>query len=472
MRTLPFMLSAAALAAPAFGQLTFRLVATVDVDSTANGANPEFIGTNPAAVAWDGTDLYLAGFNNAPNPLDVGICRIADALGAAVAQPAFGVQASTPSFRGFSGLDISGGTVLASYDVGSPHPDGITAWNGATGGALWSKNARGGSGVAFDPGFAGTGAGSGAAWTTFGSGRRSLQDLANGSDIYDSSNGMVFDAGVGFFWRSMAFDDATGDIYLREGNNLVKGTRSGANAISGTSVPYDPLDEDFIAGQNCEFIDGEAGRMVVFNNREFTNTGQDFEANIFIELASGGQIPIVWDGLIANTGNAWYDFSWHGPSNTLAVMDFANRDVHIVEVLQGLGTNYCTANANSTGNPAVISATGSAAAADNLLTLMVEDMPNGQFAYFVCGQASGFISGPGGSQGNLCILGQLGRFRSQLQNSGQTGSVSIDVDLTQIPLNPVVAVQPGDTWFFQLWYRDNNPGPTSNFSDGLQVDFQ
>ena len=61
------------------------------------------------------------------------------------------------------------------------------------------------------------------------------------------------------------------------------------------------------------------------------------------------------------------------------------------------------------------------------------------------------------------------RFRSQLQNSGQTGSVSIDVDLTQIPLNPVVAVQPGDTWFFQLWYRD--VGNTSNTTDGVQVDF-
>ena len=442
---------------------------TVDVSSTSVSANPEYIGNNPSAVAWNGTDLYVAGFNGSGGAANTGISKIANALSGGTPGAAFGVL-STPNSRGYSGLDVSAAGVVAAYDAGSAVPEGISAYD-AAGGFLWSRNARGGSGVAYDPGFGGVDAGTG--WTTFGSGRRALQDNATGADIYTTSNGMIISAPTsGTFWRDMDFDDATGDIYLREGNNLVKGTRSGANAISGTSVPYDPLDEDFIAGQNCEFIDGEAGRMVVFNNREFTNTGQDFEANIFIELASGGQIPIVWDGLIANTGNAWYDFSWHGPSNTLAVMDFANRDVHIVEVLQGLGTNYCTANANSTGNPAVISATGSAAAADNLLTLMVEDMPNGQFAYFVCGQASGFISGPGGSQGNLCILGQLGRFRSQLQNSGQTGSVSIDVDLTQIPLNPVVAVQPGDTWFFQLWYRDNNPGPTSNFSDGLQVDFQ
>jgi hypothetical protein len=30
----------------------------------------------------------------------------------------------------------------------------------------------------------------------------------------------------------------------------------------------------------------------------------------------------------------------------------------------------------------------------------------------------------------------------------------------------------GETWNFELWYRDNNPGPTSNFSDGLTITFQ
>ena len=38
------------------------------------------------------------------------------------------------------------------------------------------------------------------------------------------------------------------------------------------------------------------------------------------------------------------------------------------------------------------------------------------------------------------IVGQLGRFRSQIQNTGTTGSVSITVDLTSIPVTPVVAM--------------------------------
>ncbi len=29
----------------------------------------------------------------------------------------------------------------------------------------------------------------------------------------------------------------------------------------------------------------------------------------------------------------------------------------------------------------------------------------------------------------------------------------------------------GDTWNFQCWYRDNNPVPTSNFTDAVSVTF-
>ena len=57
-------------------------------------------------------------------------------------------------------------------------------------------------------------------------------------------------------------------------------------------------------------------------------------------------------------------------------------------------------------------------------------------------------------------------------NSGSTGSFSLALDLTAMadPANPV-AVQPGDTWNFQAWYRDANPGPTSNFTDAVSVTF-
>lgn len=41
-----------------------------------------------------------------------------------------------------------------------------------------------------------------------------------------------------------------------------------------------------------------------------------------------------------------------------------------------------------------------------------------------------------------------------------------------LPLNPPVGVTAGETWHFQVWYRDLNPGPTSNFTSSATVAFE
>lgn len=135
-----------------------------------------------------------------------------------------------------------------------------------------------------------------------------------------------------------------------------------------------------------------------------------------------------------------------------------------------LFTNYCDpAVANSTNQPATLSAAGSPFVADNNLTITASNVPQNQFGLFIVSMTQGFVPGIGGSQGNLC-LGPLGRYG--IVNSGLTGTFSQTIDLTAVPLNPTVAIQPGDTLNFQAWHRDLNPGPTSNFTNGLQVIFQ
>jgi hypothetical protein len=139
----------------------------------------------------------------------------------------------------------------------------------------------------------------------------------------------------------------------------------------------------------------------------------------------------------------------------------------------GIGTNYCgPAVPNSTTNSGVITATGSALATDNNVTLTASDLPANQFGYFLTSMTQGFVPNPGGSQGNLCLGSPIGRFNAQIQNSGAAGSMSIPVDLTAIPTNPASAVMGGQTWRFQAWYRDVNPGTTSNFTDAVEVPFQ
>ncbi|MEZ6004435.1 MAG: S8 family serine peptidase [Planctomycetota bacterium] len=146
-----------------------------------------------------------------------------------------------------------------------------------------------------------------------------------------------------------------------------------------------------------------------------------------------------------------------------------------MQALDGLsGVRYCGSPTNSSGLAAQISGAGSNEVAQNDLTLTATDLPVNQFAYFLAGTAPDVIVFPGGSQGVLCIGGgqPIARLSSQIQFSGTVGEVSIPVDLTVMPMNPTRPVVAGESWYFQCWFRDQNPTSTSNFSDGLRVDFQ
>jgi hypothetical protein len=136
-----------------------------------------------------------------------------------------------------------------------------------------------------------------------------------------------------------------------------------------------------------------------------------------------------------------------------------------------LGGSYCgPAPPNSSGNAGVISASGSAVASSNDFHLTASDLPANQFGYFLTSMTQGFVANPGGSQGNLCLGGNIGRFNAQVGNSGSGGAFTQSIDLSFMPTNPPQPTLPGQTWNFQCWYRDL--GGNSNFTDGLEVLFQ
>ena len=139
----------------------------------------------------------------------------------------------------------------------------------------------------------------------------------------------------------------------------------------------------------------------------------------------------------------------------------------------GWGQTYCSpAVANSTGGPGEIQALGSPVALDGMLELHAVGLPNFQFAYFLASQTTGLISGPGGSQGNLCLGGSIGRFNTQVGSTGGAGAYSIVVDTRDFPAPLPSVLISGQTWNFQCWFRDANPGATSNFTNAFQHAFQ
>jgi hypothetical protein len=140
-----------------------------------------------------------------------------------------------------------------------------------------------------------------------------------------------------------------------------------------------------------------------------------------------------------------------------------------------IGTNYCTANPNSTLATGDIIATGSAIAANNNLTLTASSLPNNAFGFFLTSMTQGFVANPGGSAGNLCLGGAIGRYvgPGQVLNTGLVGGFSLVLDLTQTPTpTGPVAITGGQTWNFQAWHRDSVGGvAVSNFTDGLTINF-
>ncbi len=162
-----------------------------------------------------------------------------------------------------------------------------------------------------------------------------------------------------------------------------------------------------------------------------------------------------------------------GAAEVLETTTVLNAEMEIAIQASDVGVAYCAANANSTGVPAQLEGFGSAVALDNQLTLVATDLPTNSFGFFLASTAQGFVVSPGGSSGNLCLSGSIGRYvgPGEIQNSGASGSFSLLLDLSTMPTptGPVAAVA-GDTWSFQAWYRDTSvAGPTSNFTRGLEV---
>lgn len=138
---------------------------------------------------------------------------------------------------------------------------------------------------------------------------------------------------------------------------------------------------------------------------------------------------------------------------------------------------------NSTGQPGMLLVGGSLVAAADDLTLEASRLPPGSFAFFITSRTVvPPIVNPGGSQGNLCLGGAIGRFVAQVGPVDALGVYRISTDpaagthrfsLTALP-QPTGSVPAlaGETWHFQCWHRDAVGGvASSNFTDGVSLTF-
>jgi hypothetical protein len=325
--------------------IDFTEVARFNLDSTADNLNPEFIGNNPTAVGWNGSRLFVGGYNNSGGFANVAMVEVLSATSTGrIDTPTFGTPFEsrfTPTSRGFISMDLSanGNSLVAAYDdgIGSPPtPAGYMMINTSDSSRRWGFDARGSSGATFDPGFGGVD--SGAAFGAFGSGRRQLFDATTGAQIYSTTNGMIWYDGTtsGVNVRDMDFDPDTGDIYVRHSNRLSRATRTGGNSTTARSVLVAGTQADFVAHQNLSFLSNtSAGDLVIFNDRPVSSAGQEFLNVIKLVDTTGTSVAATFNFLDQDaplTGAGWYDFDFDPVGQKLAILDSSNRKVYIFGV--------------------------------------------------------------------------------------------------------------------------------------------
>ncbi|MFT7676665.1 MAG: hypothetical protein ACI8QC_000638 [Planctomycetota bacterium] len=233
----------------------------------------------------------------------------------------------------------------------------------------------------------------------------------------------------------------------------------------------------------------------------FTNLTGDIDCYLF-DSCGGNQIfvggsgtdneLILWDNTLGCDITVIMRLEhWQPDTNA----DCNNYDM-IVAGTGGTGGTSCDpttvfcdpANANSTGVPAILTATGSFDTTAGTSPVHIECVggPQGLAGYYLI--SAGNTNSLSVSQGVLCLTGPTGRYNPAaggalnslgifdaagvLQNIAGTSVSGSGYDVPiGLPAPPGGNIISGSTWYFQVWYRDINPTSVSNFSNGVGVTF-
>lgn len=156
-----------------------------------------------------------------------------------------------------------------------------------------------------------------------------------------------------------------------------------------------------------------------------------------------------------------------GPDGKVYLAACYSADIWVLEPLNKFET-YCSSAVNSTGNVGSISLGGSPSIADENLRIEVTNAPAGAFGLMLLSRSRGSVPNFGQSQGTLCLSPPIYRWApGGVPNS--SGDLTVQTDLSDLP--SLIQIAAGETWNFQFWFRDANPQPTSNTTNGASVLF-
>ena len=246
-------------------------------------------------------------------------------------------------------------------------------------------------------------------------------------------------------------------------------TAVGFPAVSadGSKVAY--MTSSGSAGVSCDscpFYAGATGSLLVFDRSSQTT--------LFLATYSAGNFSsesqaVNWAPFYAPAmSDSGRRIAFESDAPDLVDGDTNGaRDAFVWTFAPGppLGTNYCTALANSTGQSASISARGSESVSAQSLSLQALKLPPGAFGSFFFGSATTNV--PFGD-GYLCVGAVQGRLPTTPANA--VGIMS-HPNVFAMPV-PAMRIVAGSTYHFQAYYRDPAALLSGfNFTDGLTIHF-
>ncbi|MEO1699405.1 MAG: hypothetical protein AAFU73_19095 [Planctomycetota bacterium] len=144
-----------------------------------------------------------------------------------------------------------------------------------------------------------------------------------------------------------------------------------------------------------------------------------------------------------------------------------------MELETPLSTPECSGTVNSTGRAGQLVAVGVAAASENRLHLGVRHLPAGASFLPLVARDAGFTPSPGGSDGDLCLGSPIGRANDAVGMATPWGEGHAQLDVTRLPRpSTTAAALAGETWRFQVWYRDTASPGASNLTGSIAMTFE
>ncbi len=305
-----------------------------------------------------------------------------------------------------------------------------------------------------------------------------------GSGVFGAPAMLFFGIGAGRVLQEDVTGDGVPDLLLQQGETLYIGVRNGPSGSSyttlGVQYPIGGSFLNFLAGYDFTVydvdVDGDQD-VVAFGFHQIPDRSFNFWLN-----DGTGQLTVepAVAGAFGTDGTAYAKFAdLDGDSDIDIFYPKFNRLLLANNgATELIGTSICgPAVATSAGVSAKMTAVGSDLASENRVTLRTEGLPANQFGIYVGSLTATAATPVAGSQGRICLGGAIGRYDggSQILYSGPASAFELRVDTAGLELpNGTVAAQPGQTWFFQAWFRDISPmgAPTSNFSDALALSFR